>query len=144
LYLNGSWDYFYGGANGVLDYKGTGIIDDATIGVGPYDLIADIRNASYTFLGNQVYIGGLNDVWDFTSVILSKTSTGVYTGTAIITKASTYGMKIYLDQTWNRFYGGSFNSMKYLGTNITDDQSLAVGTYTVTVDFINNKCSFVK
>ena len=143
LYLNGGWDYFYGGANGVLDYKGTGIIDDATIGTGSYDLIANIRNNSYVFLGNEVYIGGINDVWDFTSAILSKTSTGVYAGTVTITKPSSWGIKVYIDKTWNRFYGGSFNSMKYLGTNITDDQSLAVGTYDVTVDFINNKCSFV-
>jgi hypothetical protein len=32
--------------------------------------------------------------------------------------------------------------MKYLGANITDDQSLAAGTYNVTVDFINNTCTF--
>jgi hypothetical protein len=143
LYLNGGWDYFYGGANGVLDYKGAGIIDDATIGTGSYDLIANIRNNSYVFLDNEVYIGGINDVWDFTSAILSKTSTGVYAGTVTITKPSSWGIKVYIDKTWNRFYGGSFNSMKYLGTNITDDQSLAAGTYDVTVDFINNKCSFV-
>jgi hypothetical protein len=143
LYLNGSWDYFYGGANGALDYLGSGIVDDATIGIGTYDLISDIRNNSYVFLGNEVYIGGLNDVWDFTSVVLSKSSTGVYTGTAIITTPSSWGMKIYIDQSWNRFFGGSFSSLSYLGANITDDQSLAAGTYNVTVDFINNTCSFV-
>jgi hypothetical protein len=143
LYLSGSWDNFYGGANGVLNFKGNGIVDDATIGVGTYDLISNIRSNSYVFLGNQVYIGGLNDVWDFTSVVLNKTSTGVYKGTAAITKASTYGIKIYIDQTWARFFGGSFNSLSYLGTNIINDQSLAVGNYDVTVDFINNKCTFV-
>src|SRR6266542_1114141 len=104
--------------------------------------IADIRNTSYVFLGNQVYIGGLNDVWDFTSVVLSKASTGVYTGTATIIKASTYGMKIYIDQSWNRYFGGSFTSLRYLGSNITSDQSLANGNYDVTVDFINNTCTF--
>jgi hypothetical protein len=142
LYLNGGWDNFYGGADGVLDFKGTGIVDDATIGTGTFDLISDIRSNSYVFLGNEVYIGGLNDVWDFTSVVLTKASTGVYTGTATITAPSTWGIKIYLDQSWNRFFGGSFTDMKYLGANITDDQGLAAGTYNVTVDFINNTCTF--
>jgi hypothetical protein len=90
-----------------------------------------------------VYIGGLNDVWDFTSAVLTKSSTGVYSGTVTITKASTYGIKIYVDTSWNRYFGGSFNSLSYLGANITNDQSLAAGTYNVTIDFINNKCSFV-
>lgn len=143
VYLNGGWDYFYGGANGVLNYAGSGITDDATIGVGTYDLIANIRNAaSYVFLGNNVYIGGLNDVWDFTSVVLSKTSAGVYTGTATIATKSSWGIKVYIDQSWNRYFGGSFSSLNYLGANITDDQSLANGTYNVTVDFIHNTCSF--
>jgi hypothetical protein len=143
LYMNGSWDYFYGGASGALTYKGTGITDDAVIGAGTYDLIANVRNSSYVFLGNEVYIGGLNDVWDFTSAVLTKSSTGVYSGTVTITKASTYGIKIYVDTSWNRYFGGSFNSLSYLGANITNDQSLAAGTYNVTIDFINNKCSFV-
>ena len=52
------------------------------------------------------------------------------------------GLQIYLDQSWNRFFGGSFSSLRYLGENITDDQSLAAGTYNVTVDFINNTCVF--
>ncbi|HET6556416.1 MAG TPA: DUF5114 domain-containing protein [Prolixibacteraceae bacterium] len=143
LYLNNSWDHFYGGANGVLTYKGGGITDDATIGTGTFDLIADLRNSTYVYLGNEVYIGGINDVWDFTSIVLTKASTGVYTGTATISKTSTYGIKVYLDKSWNRFYGGSLEEMKYLGENITGDQSLAPGTYTVTVDFIHNKCSFV-
>jgi hypothetical protein len=143
LYLNGGWDNFYGGADGKLQFKGPGIVDDATIGIGTYDLIADIRNKSYVFLGDEIYIGGLNDVWDFTSVVLSKTATGVYTGTATINAPSPWGIKIYIDQSWNRFFGGSFGSLSYLGSNITDDQSLAAGDYDITVDFIHNTCTFV-
>lgn len=143
LYLNGGWDYFFGGANGILVYKGTGITDDATIGTGTFDLIANIRSNTYVFLGDKIYIGGLNDVWDFTSVILNKTSAGVYKGTASITKTSSWGIKIYIDQSWNRYFGGSFSTLKYLGANIIDDQSLAAGNYDVTVDFMNNKCAFV-
>jgi|WetSurMetagenome_2_1015567.scaffolds.fasta_scaffold50770_2 starch-binding outer membrane protein SusE/F len=145
LYLNGGWDYFYGGADGVLTYAGSGITDDAIIGVGTYDLIANIRNAaSYVFLGDAVYISGINDDWSLSDAMkLSKTATGVYSGTITVTTASTYGMTIQLDKSWARYFGGSFSSLTYKGSNITDDQALAVGTYTVTVDFINNTCSFV-
>lgn len=143
LYLNGGWDYFYGGANGILKFAGTGITDDSAIGAGSYDLIANIRSNTYVFLGNSVYITGLNDVWDFTSAVLTKTTPGVYTGTVTITKTSSWGITIQLDQSWNRFFGGSFSSLVYKGANITGDQSLALGTYNVTVDFIHNTCSFV-
>jgi hypothetical protein len=143
LILNDDWAAYYGGTDGELNYKGSNIVDDATIDAGTYDLLVDIRHNSYVFLGDEVYITGLNDVWDFTTVVLTKSSTGVYTGTATINTPSPWGMTIHIDQSWNRFFGGSFGSLVYLGTNITDDQSLAAGTYDVTVDFINNTCAFV-
>jgi starch-binding outer membrane protein SusE/F len=143
LIINEDWATYYGGTDGVLNYKGSNILDDATIAAGTYDLIADIRNNSYVFLGDEVYITGLNNLWDFTKVVLTKSSTGVYTGKATISAPSTYGMTIQIDQSWDRFFGGSFGSLIYLGANITDDQELAVGTYDVTVDFINNTCAFV-
>ncbi|MDM8161504.1 DUF5114 domain-containing protein [Labilibaculum sp. K2S] len=142
LYLNGGWDYFYGGESGNLSLGADGITDDASIATGTYDLIANIKNQTYVFLGDEVYITGLNDVWDFTSVVLTKATAGVYTGTAIISADSPYGMAIHLDQSWNRYYGGSFDSMSYLGANMTEVQSLANGTYNITVDFIHNTCSF--
>ena len=142
LYMNANWDEFFGGADGALTYLGSGIVDDATIDAGTYDLIANLCDASYVFLGNEVYITGFNDVWDFTTVVLTKTETGVYKGTATINAPSPWGMAIHIDQSWNRYFGGSFAELKYLGDNITDDQSLAAGTYNVTVDFINNTCTF--
>lgn len=142
LYLNGGWDYFYGGESGNLSLGADGIVDDASIATGTYDLIANIINQTYVFLGNEVYVTGLNDVWDFTSEVLTKVTAGVYTGTAIISADSPYGMVIHIDKSGNRFYGGSFDSMSYLGANMTDVQSLANGTYTITVDFIHNTCTF--
>ncbi len=145
FYLNGDWNMNYGGGNGVLQYGGANITDDASLPAATYDVIANTRNdASFVFLGDEIYIVGLNDTWNFTDVVLTKSSIGVYTGTAVITAASSYGITIQLDQTWNRYFGGSFDSLTYLGGNITDDQSLEAGAYDVTVDFINNECSFVK
>ncbi len=140
--VNSDWNLNFGGAGGVLKFKGANLTDDATLPAGTYDIVANVHDTSYVFLGDEIYIGGLNDVWDFTTVVLSKTSIGVYTGTATVTTTSSWGIQIHLDQSWNRYFGGSFSSMKYLGDNITDDQSLAAGTYNVTVDFINNTCSF--
>ncbi len=143
LILNGDWGTYYGGTDGALKYKGSNITNDAALAAGSYDMIVDLKDYSYAFLGDNVYIGGLNDTWDFTSVVLSKTATGVYTGTATITTASSWGIKIYLyADNWDDYYGGSFDSMVFKGDNITDDQSLAPGNYNVTVDFINNTCSF--
>ncbi|MBL4561316.1 MAG: DUF5114 domain-containing protein, partial [Labilibaculum sp.] len=142
LYLNGEWDYFYGGASGNLSFGADGITDDASIATGTYDLIANIKSQTYVFLGDEVYITGLNDAWDFTSVVLTKASAGVYSGTASISADSPYGIDIHLDQSWNRYYGGSFGSISYLGAKMTDVQSLANGTYNITVDFIHNTCSF--
>mgnify|MGYP001314984892 CR=1 FL=1 len=142
LYLNGGWDPWYGGADGVLQYNGPGIVDDATIGLGTYDLVANLCDATYAFLGSEVYITGFNDVWNFTSVVLTKSSTGVYTGTAVITSGAPWGIQIHIDQSWNRYYGGTLTSMVFKGSNITDVQSLAAGTYNVTVDFLHNTCTF--
>ena len=142
LYLNGEWDYFYGGASGNLSFGADGITDDASIATGTYDLIANIKSQTYVFLGEEVYITGLNDIWDFSSVVLTKASAGVYSGIASISADSPDGIDIHLDQSWNRYYGGSFDSISYLGAKMTDVQSLANGTYNITVDFIHNTCSF--
>jgi hypothetical protein len=143
LLLNNNWDYKYGGPDGQFKFGAPeNITEDAVIGEGTYDFIVDIINQTYVFLGDEVYIAGLNDVWDFTSVVLTKQSTGVYTGTATISADSPWGIAIHLDQSWNRYFGGSLESLGYLGDNI-DVQSLANGAYNVTVDFINNTCTFV-
>jgi len=143
LYLNNNWDLFFGGKDGLLTYSGDGIQDDKDIALGNYDLIANLPDATYVLLGEKVYISGLNDVYDFTSVVLSKSETGVYRGSATINTPSPWGITIQIDKSWNRFFGGSFDKLTFGGDNITDDQSLAAGTYDVTVDFINNSCSFV-
>ncbi|MCA1744443.1 MAG: DUF5114 domain-containing protein [Bacteroidales bacterium] len=142
IYLNNNWDLFFGGDEGTLAYGANGIPDDTHIATGTYDLIANLTQSSYVFLGDEVYITGLNNVWDFSSVVLTKTEAGIYTGTAIISSVSPDGFRIQLDDSWSRYYGGSFESLTYLGDNLTDDQNLAAGTYNVTLNFITNTCSF--
>lgn len=142
IYLNDNWDLAFGGADGILGLHQDGFKDDAALPTGDYDLIVNLSSSSYTLLGNEVYITGINDIWDFSTFVLTKTSTGVYSGTVEITKTSSDGFRIQLDSSWNRYFGGSFDKIGYLEANITDDQALTPGTYSVTVDFINNTCSF--
>lgn len=142
IYLNNNWDLFFGGNDGILAYGANGITDDANITTGTYDLMVNLTQSSYVFLGDAIYITGLNNVWDFSSVVLTKTEAGIYTGTAIIASVSPDGFRIQLDDSWNRYYGGSFEELTYLGSNLTDDQNLAAGTYNVTINFIANTCSF--
>ena len=142
IYLNDNWDLAFGGADGILGLHQDGFKDDAALPTGDYDLIVKLSSSSYTLLGNEVYITGINDIWDFSTFVLTKTSTGVYSGTVEITKTSSDGFRIQLDSSWNRYFGGSFDKIGYLEANITDDQALTPGTYSVTVDFINNTCSF--
>jgi len=143
IYLNNNWQEFFGGNLGRLTYTSGNIVDDATIATGNYEMVVNLRDQTYVLLGNQVFITGLNDVWNFTSVVLARTAPGVYSGTAVISTRSPWGIRIHVDTSWNRYFGGSFSSLVYRGDNITDDQALAPGTYTVTVDFINNSCTFV-
>jgi hypothetical protein len=142
---SGEWSNVYkmGSTAGTLAFKGTSNITAPDSGL--YLIQADLKNLTYSHLamGNKVYIGGLNDKWDFTTVVLTQTTAGVFIGEATIVTPSPWGIKIYMTQdNWNDYFGGSFASLRYKGANITDDQSLAAGTYVITVDFIKNTCSF--
>ena len=95
-----------------------------------------------TAIGNEIYVAGLNKLKDedWTFEPLPATATGgVYSGSIIITQPSDYGFKIYLfNGDWNYVYGGSAGKLYYKSNNgITDDATLAPGTYTLTVDLIN-------
>lgn len=93
-------------------------------------------------LGNEIYIAGLNKLdgesWEFEAVPQSATP-GVYSAAINITQASAWGFKVYLlNGNWDYVYGGSGGKLYYKGNNgITDDATLAPGTYTLTIDLIN-------
>lgn len=144
VYINENWDLFFGGENSTLQYGQDGFEDDKDIETGNYDLIVNLPSSSYVLLSDEIYITGLNDVYDFTSVVLTKTESGIYKGTATINAPSPWGIQIHLDDSWDRFFGGSFDELIWGGENIKDDQSLEVGAYNLKVDFINNNCSFTK
>lgn len=114
---------------------------------GLYFVDISLSGLTYKLTGieDKIYLSGLNDVWDF-SVALDATSTvGVYSGQITITKTSTHGFSVYLiANNWDIKMGGSEGNLYYPGNNITDDQPLAAGTYTVTVDLINQTYSITQ
>ncbi len=142
-----NWDDYY--AQG--DTEGTLVFQSATNITAPdsglYLIEANLAELSYshTELGDTIYLGGLNaNEWTF-DIKLAQTTAGVYSGTVEYTTTSSWGMKIYLiADDWDHYFGGSFDALVYGSSqNIADVQSLATGTYTVTVDLINQTCSFV-
>jgi len=91
-----------------------------------------------TAMGNQIYVLGLHDVWNFDIPLTLTATPGVYSGSITINSASPWGFAIHLKNgDWDRKFGGSAGKLYYRGNNITDDATLAPGTYQMTVDLIN-------
>jgi hypothetical protein len=126
---------------GTLAFKGAANLPAPAAGL--YLIDTSLKGLTYalTSVGDQIYASGLNDVWDF-SVVLAKTATvGTYSGPITITKASQWGFQIHLDTSWNHKFGGSAGKLYYTGSNLTDDATLAPGTYTLTVDLLKGTYS---
>jgi hypothetical protein len=104
---------------------------------GTYLIKADVKNMTYELIkpGDVIYLSGLNDNWDFNTT-LQKTNEGVYSGTIEVAAVSKNGFRIYVETgNWNDYYGGTAGNLSFTGQSITDDTR--VGTYTLTVDLIN-------
>lgn len=85
----------------------------------------------------SVQYAGINKLdgedWDLLSMDATA-EVGVYTANVEITQPSAWGFKIYINNSWDFSFGGSDGILYLYGDNITDDQTLAPGTYTLTVD----------
>jgi len=100
---------------------------------------------SLTAMGNQIYVLGLHDVWQFNTPLTATATAGVYTGNITINSASPWGFAIHLiNGDWDRKFGGSDGKLYYCGENIKDDATLAAGTYLMTVDLINETYSITQ
>ena len=55
-----------------------------------------------------------------------------------ITKPSEYGFQIHIDDSWNNYFGGVEGKLYYTGDNLKEDQTLDLGEYILTVDFISS------
>jgi len=100
---------------------------------------------SLTAIGNQIYVLGLHDQWNFDTPLTATATPGVYAGNITINSASPWGFAIHLkNNDWDRKFGGSDSKLYYRGENIKDDATLAAGTYLMTVDLINETYSITQ
>lgn len=143
IFLDDQWTNKFGGANGILSFNSaTNILDDQTLAAGTYTLIVDLVKGTYCILGDQLYVTGLNDVWDFTSMVLSQTAPGIYSSTITISNTTSYGYNFLLySDNWDAKFGGSEDALVYGGTDIVSSWYETMGTYTMTVDFITRICT---
>lgn len=129
---------------GTLAYQGENNLPAPDPGL--YLIETSLKGLTYnlTNVGSEIYVSGLNDVWDF-SVLLATTETvGTYSGQITINSASEWGFQIHLDDSWDHYFGGSSGKLYYKGSNITDDASLTPGTYTMTVNLIEGTYSITQ
>ncbi|MDR2145164.1 MAG: DUF5114 domain-containing protein [Tannerella sp.] len=139
---NDKYDFAEGDAYaGTLVFQGGTNLPAPDAGLYLFDVSVKGLTYSLTGVGGEIYISGLNDVWDFTTVLSATETAGVYSGIITVNGASPWGFQIHLDTSWNHYFGGSSGSLHYRGSNITDDASLAVGTYSMTVDLIHGTYS---
>jgi hypothetical protein len=142
VFIDDQWKNKFGGAKGILSYNGANITDDATIAPGTYTLIVNFIKGTYLIVGEQIYVTGLNDKWDFTSAVLPKTAPGVYSGQVTISAATPWGYNFLLyDGNWDAKFGGSESALTFGGANIVANWYATMGTYTMSVDFISGKCT---
>lgn len=103
---------------------------------GLYYFDVDLANLSYalTPIGGEIYVSGLDDVWDFTTTLSATETPGVFSGEITVTKVTEWGFKIYLiADNWNIVYGGYDGTLYFNGN---DGINPAEGTYTMTVDLV--------
>lgn len=105
---------------------------------GLYLFEVKLKEPTYNLFSitDKIFLSGVNDVWDFETVLNATDTPGIYAGNITITVASEWGFQIHTDDTWNHKFGGSEGKLYYQGSNITDDASLEPGTYTMTVNLI--------
>lgn len=122
---------FQGGANNIPAPSGLNLIDIS---------LTDLTYAT-TAIGSQIWVVGLDDHWAFDMPLTATGTAGEYSGQITFAGASPWGFQIHLDSSWAHYLGGSNGSLYYKGSNITDDATLAAGTYTMTVNLINGTYS---
>ncbi|HPS13273.1 MAG TPA: DUF5114 domain-containing protein, partial [Prolixibacteraceae bacterium] len=142
IFIDDQWTNKFGGSKGVLSYNGANITDDQTLAAGTYTLVVNLVKGTYSITGEQIYVAGLNDVWDFASMVVPQTAPGIYSGTITISKDTPWGYYFLLyPDNWDVKFGGSESALVYGGANIVSTWYATKGTYTMTVNFINRTCN---
>ena len=137
-----NWDDQYTFASGdatagTLVFQGEDNIPAPAAGLYLIDISLSGLTYNLTALGNEIWVTGLDDKWEFDMPLTATGTAGEYAGQITFTGASPWGFSIQLDDSWHHYLGGSDGNLSYKGGNITDDASLSPGTYTMTVNLID-------
>lgn len=153
IIINEDWDIFVGGADGKIEY-GKSFTDDQSLTPGDYTLTFDFAKGTYSFrpvttdYPDALYAIGIDGVFNDDSwVTLTATQTGVYSGTITITNDASTEFEVYEDKAYGTKVGPADSD-----GNITTGASAwkfwvtspASGTYTLTINLVNNTWSITK
>ncbi len=141
-----NWDDKYtlaegDGTSGTLEFKGSTNLPAPAPGLYLFDVSLSALTYNLYPIEDQIYLSGLNNVWDFNTTLAATETSGEFSGSIVITQASEWGFQIHTDTSWNHYFGGSEGALYFKGSNITDDAALAPGTYTMTVNVITRTYS---
>jgi CheY-specific phosphatase CheX len=144
-----NWDdaYFLGEGDaytGTLSFKEGDNLPSPDPGLYLFDVSLNALSYNLISVGTEIYVSGLDDIWDFSKVLTATDEPGVFSGEVTFEAASPWGFQIHLNDSWNNFYGGADGQLIYKGASITDDAELTPGTYTLNVDLINNTYEFIQ
>ena len=116
--------------------EGDGNITAPSEGLYLFDVSMSALTYETTAITSVGYAGlnaGADDSWELVDMTATADA-GIYTAAIEITQASAWGFQIIINGDWNTYFGGSDGILYLYGSNITDDASLAPGSYTLTVD----------
>ncbi len=148
--LNGNWDNFVGGTDGKLEW-GVSATDDKTLEAGTYILKLDFTNMAYSFttktdeasLPENLYAIGINGDWD-TWVTLTKTATGVYSGSMSLTSSTEFEVYSSQDYSSTKYGPAIISGSVTSGSSVGKFSADGVGAYTFTIDLTTNSYNFEK
>ena len=149
------WGYRFGTEVDDWDnvYQSTTGEDDGTIALaggsdipftdtGVFLWSVDLENLTYEYTEvTTVYYTGFNDDWSLVAMTQDSDSPWIFSSDITISAASEWGGQFQLDDSWTYYVGGDSGTMEWK-TNCTLDASLSAGTYTVTLDFVEQTIDF--
>lgn len=143
-----NWDLFYGTIESGTSLSGT-LLAGSTTNIpahlkGLYLIEADMNNLKYSLSKiNSVGISGVNGDWS-TIKEISPSADGTYVIIIDIRKQTDIGIKIYLNNNLNLWFGGNDGILYYNYPGIIGSNNLESGTYTLTINLIKGTYSITK
>ncbi len=139
--IKDDWDTKYTSAGGdayggTLELAGATNIPAPTAGLYLYQVSTSAMTYNLTALGNEIYVQGIDDKWEWNTELVQTATPGVYEGVVSFTGNLPWGMKIMLvKDNWDLAYGCSNGKLNFGANGVTNDPNLR-GDYVITVNLI--------